>query len=42
VVCGKEGKFLKEWSGLMPINVTVTDSGKISLLEKIIKQLVHA
>jgi len=36
----QEYKFLKKWSDLMPINVTVATSKKISLEECIIKVLV--
>jgi len=37
---GQEYKSLKKWSDLMPINVTVTNSGKISLQKFIIKVLL--
>jgi len=41
VVWGQEYyKSLKKWSELMPINVTVTNSGKISLQVCVIKILV--
>jgi len=33
---GQEYKSLKEWSDLMPINVTLTNSGKISLEETLL------
>jgi len=36
----KEVWGLKKWSDLMPINVTVTNSGKILIQETIIKILV--
>jgi len=36
----QEYKSLKKWSDLMPINVTVTNSGKISLQKFIIKVLL--
>jgi len=41
VVWGQEYyKSLKKWSDLMPINVTVTNTGKILLQETIVKILV--
>jgi len=39
-IWGQEYKYLKKWSDLMPINVTVTNSGNISLQETLIKILV--
>jgi len=40
VVWGQEYKSLKKWSDLMPLNVTVANSGKISLQESIMRILV--
>jgi len=40
VVWDEEYKSLKKWSDLVSTNVTVTNSGKISLQETIIKTLV--